>query len=41
MLPVKLLGDAKQPLKSMDSFKSAFGTSCTGHHSKQYIQLSF
>lgn len=34
MLPVKLLGgDAKQPLKSMDSFKSALGISCTAHHS--------
>ena len=29
MLPVKLLGDAKQPWKSMDSFKSTFGTFCT------------
>ena len=24
----KLLGDAKQPWKSMNSFKSTFGTSC-------------
>ena len=29
----KLLGDTKQPWKSMDLFKSTFETSCATHHS--------